>query len=65
MSIMLIIGSKQKFILSGFDYINMLLLMLQNDNFIHRNHLSKNSDYNIGLMLESIASNLSVLKNYM
>ena len=26
----------------------MLLLMLQNDNFIHRNYLSKNSGYNIG-----------------
>lgn len=60
MSIMLIICDKQKFILKGFDYINMLLSMLQNDNFIHRNHLSKNSGHNIGLMLETIASNLPV-----
>lgn len=34
MNIMLIMNSKQKFILKGIDYVNILLWMLQNDFII-------------------------------
>lgn len=66
MNRVLIIGSRQKFILKSFDYINMLLLTLQNNNFIHRNYLSKNSGYNIGPNAGDYSlQSPSVKQNYM